>query len=56
MEDYGPGAGGGVFIPTISPFDTSLVFSKGDMTGAFVTYDSGKNWKLFNLNVFSKGF
>jgi photosystem II stability/assembly factor-like uncharacterized protein len=45
----GPGAGGGVFIPTISPFDTNLVFSKGDMTGAFVTYDGGKNWKLFNL-------
>jgi photosystem II stability/assembly factor-like uncharacterized protein len=45
----GPGAGGGVFIPTISPFDTSLVFSKGDMTGVFVTYDGGKNWKLFNL-------
>jgi hypothetical protein len=45
----GPGAGGGVFIPTISPFDTNFVFSKGDMTGAFVTYDGGRNWKLFNL-------
>jgi len=45
----GPGAGGGVFIPTISPFDTNLVFSKGDMTGAFVSYDGAKNWKLFNL-------
>jgi photosystem II stability/assembly factor-like uncharacterized protein len=45
----GPGAGGGVFIPTISPFDTSLVFAKGDMTGDFVTYDGGLSWKLFNL-------
>jgi photosystem II stability/assembly factor-like uncharacterized protein len=45
----GPGAGGGVFIPTISPFDTSLVFAKGDMTGDFVTYDGGISWKSFNL-------
>lgn len=52
----GPGAGGGVFIPTISPFDTSLVFSKGDMTGAFVTYNSGKNWKQFNLMSLVKDF
>jgi photosystem II stability/assembly factor-like uncharacterized protein len=52
----GPGAGGGVFIPAISPFDTSFVFSKGDMTGAFVTHDSGKNWKLFNLMSLVKDF
>ncbi len=45
----GPGAGGGVFIPSVSPFDTSLVFAKGDMTGDFVTYDGGNSWKSFNL-------
>jgi photosystem II stability/assembly factor-like uncharacterized protein len=45
----GPGAGGGIFIPTISPFDTSLVFAKGDMTGDFVTYDGGLSWKSFSL-------
>jgi len=52
----GPGAGGGVFIPTISPFDTNLVFTKGDMTGAFVTYDGGKSWKLFNLMAVVQDF
>ena len=52
----GPGAGGGVFIPTISPFDTNLVFSKGDMTGDFVSYDGGKNWKLFNLMSVAQDF
>jgi photosystem II stability/assembly factor-like uncharacterized protein len=52
----GPGAGGGVFIPTISPFDTNLVFSKGDMTGNFVTYDGGKSWKLFNLMSVTQDF
>ena len=45
----GPGGGGGVFIPTISPFDNDLVFAKGDMTGAFVTYDGGGSWRMFNL-------
>jgi photosystem II stability/assembly factor-like uncharacterized protein len=52
----GPGAGGGVFIPTISPFDTNLVFTKGDMTGSFVTYDGGKSWKLFNLMSVTQDF
>ncbi len=45
----GPGAGGGAFIPTVSPFDENLVFAKGDMTGDFVTYDGGNSWKPFNL-------
>ncbi|MBK6281486.1 MAG: hypothetical protein IPF54_01395 [Draconibacterium sp.] len=52
----GPGAGGGVFIPTVSPFDTSFVFSKGDMTGAFVSYNGGKNWNQFNLMSLVKDF
>lgn len=52
----GPGAGGGVFIPTVSPFDSNFVFSKGDMTGAFVTYDGGKSWKVFNLMTVVQDF
>lgn len=52
----GPGAGGGVFIPTVSPFDPDLVFSKGDMTGAFVTYDGGGTWNLFNLMTVVQDF
>lgn len=59
QEDWkviGPGGGGGVFIPTISPFDTNFVFAKGDMTGAFVTYDGGKNWRMFNLMTVASDF
>ncbi len=52
----GPGAGGGVFIPTISPFDADLVFCKGDMTGVFATSDGGKNWKTFNLMAVAQDF
>jgi len=29
----GPGGGGGVFLPTISPFDENLVLTHCDMTG-----------------------
>jgi len=52
----GPGAGGGVFIPTISPFDTNFIFTKGDMTGSFVTYDGGENWRMFNLMTVATDF
>ena len=55
-EIIGPGAGGGVFIPTISPYDTNLVFTKGDMTGSFVTNDGGRNWQLFNLMAVTTDF
>jgi photosystem II stability/assembly factor-like uncharacterized protein len=55
-EIIGPGAGGGVFIPTISPFDTNLVLSKGDMTGNFISYNGGKSWKLFNLMTVAQDF
>jgi len=45
----GPDGGGGVFLPTISPFDENLVFTHCDMTGAYVSSDGGKNWRMFNL-------
>jgi photosystem II stability/assembly factor-like uncharacterized protein len=52
----GPGAGGGVFIPTISPFDPHVVFCKGDMTGVFVTYNGGKQWNIFSLMAVAQDF
>ena len=45
----GPGGGGGVFKPTISPFDENFVMSHCDMTGTYISYDGGKNWKMKNL-------
>jgi len=45
----GPGGGGGIFLPTISPFDPNIVFTHCDMTAAYVTYDGGENWRMFNL-------
>ena len=37
----GPGGGGGILLPTISPFDENFVLTHCDMTGAYVTYDGG---------------
>lgn len=45
----GPGGGGAMFNPTVSPHDTSTVLVSCDMTGAYVTHDSGQSWRMFNL-------
>jgi photosystem II stability/assembly factor-like uncharacterized protein len=45
----GPGGGGGVFLPTISPFDENLVLTHCDMTGAYISYNAGGDWRMFNL-------
>ncbi len=45
----GPGGGGGVLKPTISPFDEKFVLTHCDMTAAYVSLDGGENWKMKNL-------
>ena len=45
----GPGGGGGLFEPTIDPFDPRHVLMRCDMTGAYVTFDGGENWRMFDL-------
>jgi photosystem II stability/assembly factor-like uncharacterized protein len=45
----GPGGGGGVFLPTISPFDENFVLTHCDMTGAYVSYNGGTDWRMINL-------
>jgi photosystem II stability/assembly factor-like uncharacterized protein len=45
----GPGGGGGVFLPTISPFDKNLVLTHCDMTGAYISNNGGNEWRMFNL-------
>src|SRR5690349_9793001 len=45
----GPGGGGAMFHPTISPHDSSTVLVSCDMTGSYVTHDAGKSWRMFNL-------
>jgi photosystem II stability/assembly factor-like uncharacterized protein len=45
----GPGGGGGVMKPTISPLDENFVMTHCDMTAAYVSLDGGKNWQMKNL-------
>jgi photosystem II stability/assembly factor-like uncharacterized protein len=45
----GPGGGGTMIAPTISPHDSQLVVEHCDMTGGYVTRDNGQSWRMFNL-------
>ena len=45
----GPGGGGAMFHPTISPHDPNTVLVGCDMTGSYITHDGGKSWRMFNL-------
>src|SRR3989442_1753495 len=45
----GPGGGGAMFHPSISPHDTNTVMISCDMTGSYITHDAGKSWRMFNL-------
>lgn len=45
----GPGGGGAMFHPTISPHNSNLTFLSCDMTGSYVTENGGDSWRMFNL-------
>ncbi len=45
----GPGGGGAMFNPTISPHDPNTVLISCDMTGSYITHDGGRSWRMFNL-------
>ena len=45
----GPGGGGAMYYPTVSPHDERVVLVRCDMTGSYLTLDGGQNWRMFNL-------
>lgn len=45
----GPGGGGAMFNPTISPHDPNTVLVSCDMTGSYISHDGGSSWRMFNL-------
>ena len=45
----GPGGGGGVLKPTVSPFDENFVMTHCDMTGVYISHNGGRNWHMKNL-------
>ena len=48
-QTIGPGGGGALFLPTISPSDPKRVLVSCDMTGAYISDDAGQSWRMFNL-------
>ena len=47
----GPGGGGTMRRPAVSPHDPKFVVEGCDMTGAYVTRDSGQSWRMFSLGA-----
>jgi len=48
-ERLGPGGGGALFLPTISPPDPNRILVACDMTGAYISDNGGQSWRMFNL-------
>ena len=52
LDDWrviGPGGGGTMRRPLVSPHDPKLVVQGCDMTGSYITKDGGDSWRMFNL-------
>lgn len=49
FEVIGPGGGGAMFHPLVSPHDPSTILVACDMTGSYITHDGGASWRMFNL-------
>ncbi len=45
----GPGGGGAMYHATINPHDSKEVLVSCDMTGAYISHDGGRSWRMFNL-------
>jgi photosystem II stability/assembly factor-like uncharacterized protein len=45
----GPGGGGAMFHPTVSPHDPRTVLIACDMTGSYISHDGGDSWRMFSL-------
>lgn len=45
----GPGGGGSLFNPTVSPHDPKTAIMTCDMTGQYVTRDGGRSWSMCHL-------
>jgi len=52
----GPGGGGTMRRPAISPHDPKVVLLGCDMTGAYVTGDGGASWRMINFGSVPTAF
>ncbi len=47
--NVGPGGGGGIHRPSISPFNSDIMAASCDMGGYYITTDAGKHWLMMTL-------
>jgi photosystem II stability/assembly factor-like uncharacterized protein len=52
----GPGGGGTMRRPAVSPHDPRVVVEGCDMTGSYLTRDGGTSWRMFNLGWVVESF
>jgi len=52
----GPGGGGSMFNPTVSPHDPNTAIVTCDMTGQYVTRNGGRSWRMCHLMVWCDCF
>src|SRR5262249_36383101 len=45
----GPGGGGALFSPAVSPHNPNRILVACDMTGSYISDDGGLSWRTFNL-------
>ncbi len=45
----GPGGGGSIYLPTVSPHNPNDLLAHCDMLGAYISHDGGDSWRMFNL-------
>jgi len=47
-EPVGLSGGGGMFAPAISPVDPNLMMLSCDMSGAYISQDGGRHWRMIH--------
>lgn len=52
----GPGGGGALYHPTVSPHDNRIVMIGCDMTNSFLTTDGGESWAELNFHGNARAF
>jgi len=49
----GMGGAGGMYTPSVSPYDPNLMFISCDMSGSYRSLDGGKHWELIHCEQIS---
>ncbi len=52
----GPGCGGALYRPTVSPADRETALIACDMTGAYLTANGGRRWRQLDFGAVARAF